>query len=59
MLGLITGGSITQHLEHAKQPTELGLNGAKQTKVVPGTARMVKGEMLNLSSQSTNQANWM
>lgn len=32
MLSLIMGGSITQHLEHAKQPIEPGLNGAKQNK---------------------------
>lgn len=32
MLSLITGGSITGHLEHANQPIELGLKRAKQSK---------------------------
>jgi len=32
MLGLIMGGSITQHLEYAKQSIECGFSGAKPSK---------------------------
>lgn len=53
MLSLITGGYITQHLEHAKQST---YRQPSKAKVVADTDRKVRRESLGFSSQSTNRA---